>query len=346
MSSLRQIKNRIQSVTATRQMTSSMKMIAVSRLKKKHAAFLQAVPFADEMNRAVRRLVRSIRFRREDDATALPPLLAGTGQDKRYIIVMMTSDEGLSGTACVQIAAQTRKLAAYLSSEDKEVHIFAYGSRGAPLIRRHLPDIPVIALKQRKSSDLTAYLNAEVIAADLMTAFNQSRFDTCLVVYNRFDSIIKQTPIIEQLIPNKTFLKDNPWDFLNQAASTGKNALKHSPFLTAIGGAEALSSLQDAVFKTTLDTGKRAPDVYDYAPDDTDLLTRILPQHITAYVYRVLLEADVSDSAARLMAMEQATHSADEMLEILGRTYRRTRQTRITTDIAEGTAAQPEENRL
>jgi len=350
MSSLRKIRDRIKSVTATRQMTSSMKLIAVSRLKKKHASFLQTVPFADEMNRVIRRLVRSLRQKQKtsdktDIRLTLPKLLEGNGKDERYVVVMITSDEGLSGASQIQVANHTRKLVDYLLKEGKNIHVFAYGTRGTTLLQRFYPDLPIISIKQKKTTDMTAYLNAERITATIIESFHKDRFDVCLFVYNRFKSVVSQVPTVEQLIPNKIFLKENPWDFLNtqpdedyrraNAAGQKKIALKKSSFLSAIGGADALPSLQGTIFKTDIDTGKRSPDSYDYEPSDTTLLEAVLPQYLTAYVYRVLLEASVSDNAARLMAMDNATHNAGDMLTRLDRTYRRTRQTRITTDIAE-----------
>lgn len=359
MSSLRKIRDRIKSVTATRQMTSSMKVVAVSRLKKKHAAFLKTVPFADEMNRVIRRLFRSIRQRQnatEDGAYRypLPKLLHGNGKDQRYVVVMVTSDEGLSGSSQIQVANHTRKLVSYLLAQNKDIHVFTYGKKGATFLQRFFPDLPVICLKQKKTTELTAYLHAERITADIIESFHKDRFDVCLIVYNQFKSVVSQIPTVEQVIPNKIFLKDNPWQFLKdqpdqdyrRTDATGQKniSLKKSSFLSAIGGADILPSLQSTIFKTDLNTGKRLPDDYDYEPSDIALLNNILPQYLTAYIYRVLLESEVSDNAARLMAMDNATHNASEMLNRLDRTFRRTRQTRITTDIAEVFAGAAQES--
>ena len=347
MSSLRKLKDRIQSIKSTRQMTASMKVVAVSRLKKKHAAFLKTVPFADEMNRVIRRLVRSIRLSQEmhpERPIRLPRFLNGNGKDQRYVVVVITSDDGLSGTSQIQVINHTRKLVDYLLEENKDIHLFTYGVRGTTVLQHFYPDLPVIGIRQKKTKELTAYLNAERMAADIMESFHRDRFDVCLVVYNQFKSIVSQVPTVEQLIPNKIFLKENPWNFLNRdptdyrrsdALGHPKIALKKSSFLSAIGGADILPSLQGAIFKSELNTGKRLPDAYDYEPSDIGLLEAVLPQYLTAYVYRVLLEADVSDNAARLMAMDNATRNATDILDRLGKVYRRTRQTRITTDIAE-----------
>ena len=361
MNSLKKIKDRIRSVTTTRQMTASMKVVAVSRLKKKHEAFLETIPYADEMNRVVRRLVRSMKLKQEaliwqnkETLVEWPPLLNGNGKDARYMVVMMTSDEGLSGVSALQIAMATQKLVGYLKEQGKSVSVVAYGARGGELFKRLCPDVNILRVKSKKTKNTDAYLNAERLSADVMTSFEQDRFDRCLIVYNQFKSIISQVPVIEQMIPKTIFLKENPWDFLAEdekeyvkqnAAGEQKISLKKSSFLSAIGGVGVLSSLKGAIFKTNLRGGKRSPEVYDYEPTDEGILRAILPQYLTAYVYRVILESEVSDNAARLMAMDNASRNAGDMLEKLGRIYRRTRQAKITTDIAEVSAGATKEAR-
>jgi F0F1-type ATP synthase gamma subunit len=77
------------------------------------------------------------------------------------------------------------------------------------------------------------------------------------------------------------------------------------------------------------------PDKYDYDPSDLEILERVLPQYMVSYMCRVLLETEVADNAARLMAMDNATRNAGEMLKGLQKQYRRTRQSKITTDLIE-----------
>ena len=345
MGSLRKIRDRIHSVEMTRQMTSSMKIVAVSRLKRKHATFLEAIPFADEMNRVVRRLIRSLKMKQEmsiwknnPENIKWPPLLNGNGQENRYMVVMITSDDGLSGTSSLQVISTTRNVIEHLKEQKKEVFVVAYGIRGADTLKRLCPDINVIVIHSKKAKEMSAYLNAERLTGDIIKSFSRDRFDVCLVVYNQFKSIVTQTPIVEQVIPNKIFLKENPWAFLTKIDSPveqRKKTLRRSPFLSAIGGVDVLSSLKGAIFKTDLSGGKRSPYLYDYEPSELGILTHILPRYLTAYIYRVILEAEVSDNAARLMAMDNATRNAGDMLNDLDRNYRRMRQTRITTDIAE-----------
>lgn len=351
MSSLKKTADRMRSVRSTRQVTASMKVVAVSRLKKKHRLFLKTEPYTQEIQRMIRRLIRHATLRQEnlmwqgDEAVLpLPALLKGNGADNRYLLVVITSDEGLSGGAMMQVVQKTEEVISYLEGQGKKVLLFCFGRRGAELLKRRYPHMPLTCVEAKAFRTDTSYLDAERLALNLISAFNHNHFDVCLVIYNHFKSIVLQRPTIEQLIPNKLFTDDNPWRFLieteeadyrrRDALGSPKITLKKSGFLKALGGADVLSSYGQ-IDTALLHTGKRRPDVYDYAPSDIALLEAVLPQYVVAYAYRVLLEAEVSDNAARLMAMDNATRNAGDMLTALEKTYRRTRQTKITTDIIE-----------
>lgn len=355
MSSLKKIKDRIQSVTATRQVTSSMKIVALARLKKMHASFLKMNPYAEEMNRMIRRLIRAATTRQEDliwqESTTvlpLPSLLKGNGKDERYVVVVVTADDGLSGTANLTVAQQAKRTIDYLKKQGKSVYVFAFGMRGAAILKRFYPDMEMVVLKRKSGREGNPYLDAERLAGNVIDAFYKDRFDACLVIYNQFKSIVSQRPVIEQLIPNKLFASENSWAFLlnedadyvrRDALGQRQISLKQSSFLKAIGGADMLSSL-GALNDETIKEGKRPPEAYDYEPSDIGMLDLILPQYIVAYIYRVLWEADVSDNAARLMAMDNATRNAGDMLQDLTKRYRRLRQSKITTDLAESFTGQ------
>lgn len=351
MSSLKKIGDRIASVQSTHQVTASMKVVAVSRLKKQYAAFLKTQLYAEEMNRMIRRLIRSATVRQDDliwensdKLLHLPPLLKGNGKDKRYVVVVVTSDDGLSGASNLQVIQQARVVIDYLSEQKKDIQVFAFGTRGADILKRFYPQMHFAVLKRKAHRESGPYLDAERLAADIIEAFYQDRFDTCLVVYNQFKSVVSQRPVVEQLIPNKIFLQENPWAFLmntDDADYVGRDilgqkkiTLKKSSFLTALGGVDMLTPF-GALDKDDLKTGKRPVEAYDYEPSDLGILELILPQYIVAYVYRVLQESEVSDNAARLMAMDNATRNAGDMLQDLNKQYRRLRQSKITTDIAE-----------
>lgn len=351
MSSLKKISDRIKTIKSTYQVTSSMKVVAISRLKKLQTAFMKTTPYMTEMNRVIRRLIRSATKRQDDliwkdDPTILPlpRLLKGNGKDLRYTLVVITSDDGLSGASNVQVVQKTQEVVKYLQKENKEITLLCFGTKGAEILKRFYPNIRMITVKKKVFNAGESYLDAERLSSDLTKAFYQDKFDVCLFIYNQFKSVVSQRPTIEQLIPGKMFSEENPWQFLidtndldyisRDVLGQKKIALKQTSFLKAFGRGDLFSPF-GALESSLLKPATREPEMYDYEGGDLGILERILPQYMTAYVNRVLLETEVADNAARLMAMDNATKNASDMLHDMQKIYRRTRQSKITTDIAE-----------
>ncbi len=362
MSSLKKIADRIKTIKSTYQVTSSMKVVAISRLRKLQTAFLKTTPYMAEMNRVIRRLIRSATKRQSDliwenDPTLLPlpKLLKGNGKNEKYVLVVITSDDGLSGSSNVQVVQKTQEVIKYLQKEKKDIWLLCFGTKGAEILKRFYPNMRILTVKRKVLSTGENYLDAERLSSDLTKAFYQNKFDVCLFIYNQFKSVVSQRPTIEQLIPGKMFSAENPWQFLidtndldyisRDVLGQKKIALKQTSFLKAFGKGDLFSPL--GALEATLDKpATREPEMYDYEDGDLAILERILPQYMTAYLNRVLLETEVADNAARLMAMDNATRNASDMLHDMQKIYRRTRQSKITTDIAEvvsGAMAQEQE---
>ena len=85
--------------------------------------------------------------------------------------------------------------------------------------------------------------------------------------------------------------------------------------------------------------GYSAPDlggaVYDYEPDETEILNTLLPRNVSVQLFRALLENAASEQGARMTAMDSATRNAGEMINKLTLTYNRTRQAVITKELRE-----------
>jgi F-type H+-transporting ATPase subunit gamma len=85
-----------------------------------------------------------------------------------------------------------------------------------------------------------------------------------------------------------------------------------------------------------IETGAAAVDaVYDYEPDEGDILTTLLPRNLTIQVFRALLENAASEQGARMSAMDNATRNAGEMIKKQTMTYNRSRQAIITKELIE-----------
>lgn len=352
MSSLKKINDRIKTIKSTHQVTSSMKVVAISRLKKLHENFLQTGSYTFEIRRMIRRLIRSVSYRQEQlieqgssEIIPIPALLKGNGKDEHYVVVAITSDDGLSGSSNMQVVQKTEEVIKYLQEQGKKITLFCFGTRGGDILKRLYPNMRIQTARRKMHTGTGPYLDAERMAVTLTTAFEKGQFDVCMFVYNEFKSVVSQRPTIEQIIPNKLFSEKNPWQFLidtndadyisRDVLGQKKISLHKSQFLTAFGGAAMLSPLGAIDREEILTMPTRTPDKYDYDPSDLEILENVLGQYMVSYICRVLLETEVADNAARLMAMDNATRNAGEMLKGLQKQYRRTRQTKITTDLIE-----------
>ena len=195
MPSLKDLKNRIGSVKSTRKITSAMKMVAASKLRRAQDAAEAARPYAERMARMLESLSANLIL---SDST--PRLIAGTGNDKVVLVVVMTSDRGLCGAFNGTIVREARKQIRALEADGKQVKLFCVGRKGRDSLRRdhsakmvaHLEDVG----RKRLSFD-----DAVNVTAKIMELFNKGVFDLCQVVFNQFKSAIAQVPTVKQVIP-------------------------------------------------------------------------------------------------------------------------------------------------
>jgi F-type H+-transporting ATPase subunit gamma len=193
MPSLKALRTRINSVKSTQKITSAMKMVAASKLRRAQQQAEAARPYAERMDRMLRALAASVA-----GSPTAPPLLVGTGQDKTHLLIAVTADRGLAGAFNSNVGRATRNLARRLESEGKTVKILAVGRKGRDYLRRELGsrivgDITYAGKRRIEFSD------AQEIGTKVATMLADGEIDGATVVYNRFQSVIVQV-VTEQLI--------------------------------------------------------------------------------------------------------------------------------------------------
>ncbi|MEL6478611.1 MAG: F0F1 ATP synthase subunit gamma [Pseudomonadota bacterium] len=195
MPSLKDLKNRINSVKSTRKITSAMKMVAAAKLRRAQEAAEAARPFAERMDTVLGNLARGAK-----DSPSAPRLLAGTGSDKVHMLVVATSERGLCGGFNSQIVKLARTHADRLLSEGKTVKILTIGKKGREQLRRTYGELLVGHVDLSDVKRL-GYSDAHKIAQDVLTRFDAGEFDVATLFYNEFKSVISQIPTALQLIP-------------------------------------------------------------------------------------------------------------------------------------------------
>ena len=195
MPSLKALRIRINSVRSTQKITSAMKMVAASKLRRAQVQAEAARPYAERMERMLAELAASVAGNK-----AAPRLLVGTGREETHLILAVTADRGLCGAFNTNVGRAVRTLVRKLDAEGRKVKIFAVGRKGRDFLRREFADRIVgdvsFAAKKR-----IGFADAEEIAERIAAMLREGGFDLCTLVYNRFHSVISQITTETQLIP-------------------------------------------------------------------------------------------------------------------------------------------------
>src|SRR6476661_1107449 len=133
MPSLKDLRNRIGSVKATRKITKAMQMVAAAKLRRAQEAATAARPYAQRMDRVLANLNRRVTSK-----AGASPLLVGTGKDDTHLLIVMTAERGLCGGFNSNIAKLARADAQRLIAAGKTVKIMTVGRKGADNLRRDL----------------------------------------------------------------------------------------------------------------------------------------------------------------------------------------------------------------
>jgi F-type H+-transporting ATPase subunit gamma len=212
MPSLKDLRLRINSVKSTQKITSAMKMVAASKLRRAQTQAEAARPYAQRMERMLAALAASVA-----GSPTAPKILAGTGSDRVHLLIPITAERGLAGGFNSNVGRMTRTLARRLESEGKTVKILPVGRKGRDFLRREMSAniIADISYAGRKS---IGFADAEDVAQRITTMLMSGDFDVCTVIYNRFQSVMTQVPTEMQLIPA-------PLPVIQEAETTGPKAI-------------------------------------------------------------------------------------------------------------------------
>ena len=195
MASLKDMRNRIASVKATRKITKAMQMVAAAKLRRAQDAATAARPYAQRMAA----VMASINATMADKAGA-SPLLVGTGKDEVHLLVVMTAERGLCGGFNSNIARLARQDALRLAKEGKTVKIICVGRKGADALRRDWGK-QIVDRVDLKAVKQLGFANAEGIARKILALFEAGEFDVATLYFSEFKSVIAQKPTALQLIP-------------------------------------------------------------------------------------------------------------------------------------------------
>ncbi len=195
MASLKDMRNRIASVKATRKITKAMQMVAAAKLRRAQEAATAARPYAERMDQVLANVASRVTTR-----DGQSPLLVGTGNDKVHLLVVMTAERGLCGGFNSNIAKLARADAQRLMAAGKTVKIMTVGRKGADNLRRDLGKQIVERVELRGVKQVRA-AQADEVSQKVLALFEKGEFDVATMYFAEFRSVIAQKPTALQLIP-------------------------------------------------------------------------------------------------------------------------------------------------
>ncbi len=201
MANLKEIRNRISSVSSTMQITSAMKMVSAAKLKKAQDAITAMRPYAEKLTE----LLQNVSATLEGDAGGE---FTAKREVNKALVVVITSNRGLCGAFNTNVIKQSRVIAE--SYTGKQVDFFAIGKKGNDIFRK----ADTVIDNRSEVYDQLTFENVAVIAEILTEKFTSGEYDKIELVYNQFKNAATQIVQVEQFLPLAPIASDVP-------ASTG-----------------------------------------------------------------------------------------------------------------------------
>ena len=189
MANLKEIRNRISSVSSTMQITSAMKMVSAAKLKKAQDAITAMRPYSDKLTELLQSLSASL------DADS-GSKFADNREVNKVLVVAITSNRGLCGAFNTNVIKQSLNLAENVYA-GKQVDFIAIGKKANDILEKKFN---VIENNSPVFEDLT-FDNVAVIAQNLMEQFTDGNYDKIEIVYNKFKNAATQIVMTEQFLP-------------------------------------------------------------------------------------------------------------------------------------------------
>ena len=195
MPSLKDLKNRIESVKNTRKITKAMQMVAAAKLRRAQESAEASRPYTERFNAVLGALAEA-----NSAGSGGPQLLVGTGKDQTHLLVVMTAERGLCGGFNSNIAKLAKSRALKLLEQGKTVKIITVGKKGRDVVKRDLGEhfVDHIDLSEIKS---IRYTDAQAISKSILERFTAGEFDVATLFYSKFVNVVTQIPTAQRVIP-------------------------------------------------------------------------------------------------------------------------------------------------
>ena len=242
MPSLKDLKNRIDSVKSTRKITKAMQMVAAAKLRRAQDAAEAARPYTERFNAVLAGLAKAAA-----GSDAAPMLLRGNGKDQVHLLVVLTAERGLCGGFNSSIVKLARQKTTELLAQGKTVKILTVGKKGREQLKRDHAD-KFIGHVDLSGVRNVGYDDAQKIANDLIARFEAGEFDVATIFFAAFQNVVSQVPTAQQVIPAK-------FDAVETEAEHTGMVYDYEPSEEAILATLLPSGVATAIFAALLENG-------------------------------------------------------------------------------------------
>lgn len=281
MPSAREMRLRIRSVKNISQVTRALQAVSASKVRKAIRNVSATRPYSDKAWEVLLHLAS------QPMHGSLHPLLQPRSEVKKILVVMISSDSGLSGAYNTNIVKYTLQK---FGKIPQEVSYITVGKKGRDQLLRRRKDI------EAEFSGLPAnpaFTDVSPIGRIIVDDFLSKKVDEVYLVYTRFINMVKQEPMMKKLLPLEVPVQE----------------------------------------ETSHPTSAGTKSVFEYEPDEVELLSTIIPRFTAIQIYQAVLEAQASEHSARMVAMKSATDNAQTLSSMLLLEYNNARQQSITNDM-------------
>ena len=188
MSGLKEIRNRISSVSSTMQITNAMKMVSAAKLKKAQDSITATLPYSNKLSDLVKNISASI------DSVDSNPLFVKR-EVKSPLIIVITSNKGLCGGFNSNIIKEVHNISSQYGT--KKPDLLTIGKKGNDILKKKFN---VISSHNDLYDDFS-YSNVRLIANDIMGLYTEEKYDEIVLVYNHFKNAATQIITKEQFLP-------------------------------------------------------------------------------------------------------------------------------------------------
>ncbi len=216
MPSLKDLRTQINSVSSTKKITSAMKMVAASKLRRSQEKAESSRPYSSLMEEMLSSLASS-----GISGEGAINLLKGNGKEDNYLIIPVTADRGLCGGFNSNINRETYKFIKKLESENKNVKILTIGKKSRDFFNKVFKNKIVNSYVDLGATG-AGYEKAMEISNYIQKQYFENNFDVCKIIFNKFKSAITQEVSHQQIIPLD--IKINNEEEINKSSNEKENS--------------------------------------------------------------------------------------------------------------------------